>query len=150
MLAVFHFIWYSIISLFGAGSRRQQPKLQCPDIVSPVFLGLPHWDETFWLQDNPGCIGLPVPVNCFGSSTGQHELITLTMEHGPLQLNGQILPWNHGEVVLEMGVKDLPDEGLGQIFSKDPHNTFGSARSVQLSTPPANPTYPQDPSVQDI
>ncbi|KAI3363732.1 hypothetical protein L3Q82_001348 [Scortum barcoo] len=32
----------------------------------------------------------------------------------------------------EVGVEDLLDRGLSQTFSKDPHNMFGSTRSVQL------------------
>ncbi|KAI3355019.1 hypothetical protein L3Q82_004565 [Scortum barcoo] len=40
-------------------------------------------------------------------------------------------------------LKTFPDRGFGQTFPTDPHNTFGSARSVQLPPLPAEPTHHQ-------
>lgn len=37
------------------------------------------------------------------------------------------------ESLPEVGVEDLSEGGLSQMFPTDPHNAFGSARSVQLS-----------------
>lgn len=79
---------------------------------------------------------------------------------GPLLLTAPSFPLNLRE---EVGVESgrLPDWGLRQMFPKDPHETFGSARSIQLSPLSADPTPNQVviywqlshslyPSVQDI
>ena len=43
----------------------------------------------------------------------------------------------------EVGVEDPPDRGFRQTFPADPHDAFGSARSVQLPPLPADPTHHQ-------
>ena len=53
-------------------------------------------------------------------------------EHGPFGLNVPSLPQDLVKALLEVRVEDLPDRGFCQMFPADPHNTFGSAKSVQL------------------
>ncbi|XP_061573762.1 uncharacterized protein LOC133440508 [Cololabis saira] len=153
-----------------------------------VFLhGLPELlpDPSFCLQDCPsrGSLGLPVPIYCVRSPTGQHSPVGLLLqsdgilyfrcpppgsriaattgtgdlasaassrrvdnggrEHGPLGLNVPRLPRDPREALPEVGVEDVPDRGLIQTFPTDPHNPFGSARSVQPLPPPAHPTHHQ-------
>ncbi|KAI3352149.1 hypothetical protein L3Q82_020960 [Scortum barcoo] len=74
------------------------------------------------------------------ATTGTRDLASTTSscracdnggrEHGPLGLNVSQPPSESVRSFFpEVGVEDLPDRGLGQMFpTTDPHNTFGSAR----------------------
>ncbi|KAI3358012.1 hypothetical protein L3Q82_003034 [Scortum barcoo] len=53
-------------------------------------------------------------------------------------LNVPSLPRNLGEVLLEVGVEDLPDGGLGQTFLTDPHNTFEVCQGVPVPCAPVD------------
>ena len=64
-------------------------------------------------------------------------------EHGPFRPTVPSLPLDLVKALQEVGVEDLPDRGFHQMFPADPHNTFGSAKSVQRPPLPANPTHHQ-------
>ena len=64
-------------------------------------------------------------------------------EHGPFGLNVPRLPQDLFKALPEVGVEELPDRGFCRTFPADPHNTFGSAKSVQLPPLPADPTHHQ-------
>ncbi|KAK0146621.1 hypothetical protein N1851_014076 [Merluccius polli] len=64
-------------------------------------------------------------------------------EHGPLGLNVPRLPQYMVKALPEVGVEALSDRGLCQTFPTDPHNMFGSARSVRHPPPPSQPTHHQ-------
>lgn len=64
------------------------------------------------------------------------------IEHGPLRFSVPRLPQNLGEGFPVVVLEDLPDRGLGQMFSTDHRGMFGSVRSVQLPMP-ANLTHYQ-------
>lgn len=55
------------------------------------------------------------------------------IEHGPLWFSVLRLPRNLGEVFSVVGLEDLPDRGLGQMFPTDHRGMFGSFRSVRRS-----------------
>ena len=60
-------------------------------------------------------------------------------ENGPFGLNVPSLPLDLVKALPEVGV----DRGFLQMFPADPHDTFGSAKSVHLPLLPADPTHHQ-------
>ncbi|KAK3521573.1 hypothetical protein QTP70_013505 [Hemibagrus guttatus] len=104
----------------------------------------------------PGSIGLLLqfdgipyfqcPPLCSGieTATGTRDLTATALdgcinngggEHGPLRLNVPKLPQDLIETLPEVGVEDPPDRGISKMFPTDPHNTFGSAKSVRHPPP---------------
>ncbi|KAI3372141.1 hypothetical protein L3Q82_006992 [Scortum barcoo] len=106
--------------------------------MASLTSGVHHW---VW-----GC-HQQAPETFLASTTSNHACDSRThggREHGPLL--DSMSPASLGiceKFFPEVGVEDLPDRGLGQTFPTDPHNTFGSARSVQLPPLPADPTHHQ-------
>ncbi|XP_078800178.1 uncharacterized protein LOC144990530 [Oryzias latipes] len=117
----------------------------------------------FWSPaSQPGMVGLfgqldgipyfrcPPPGSGVTAATGTRDLATTAPsssrdngsgKHGPLGLNVPKLPRYPFEVLPDVGVKDFPNGGLSQTFPEDPHSMFGSSKSFQPPSPPANSTH---------
>ncbi|XP_058263675.1 uncharacterized protein LOC131364515 [Hemibagrus wyckioides] len=97
------------------------PYFQCPPLGSGIAATTGTRDLT-----------ATAPGSCINNRGG---------EHGPLRLNVPNLPRNLVETLPEVGVEDLPNRGFSQTFPTDPHNTFGSAKSVRHPPLQADPTH---------
>ncbi|MEQ2235630.1 hypothetical protein ILYODFUR_004248 [Ilyodon furcidens] len=64
-------------------------------------------------------------------------------EHGPLGLYVFNAPLNLVKALPQVGVESIPGPGLRQMFPAEPHYTLERAKSVWLSSLPADPTHHQ-------
>ncbi|KAK3533720.1 hypothetical protein QTP70_024318, partial [Hemibagrus guttatus] len=110
--------------------------LQSP-ASQPGLIGLLQLDSIPYFQCPPLCSGI-------AATTGTRDLTATAPdgcvnngggEHGPLRLNVPNLPRDLVKTLPEVGVEDPLNRGISKTFPTDPHNTFGSAKSVRHPPP---------------
>ncbi|KAK3571270.1 hypothetical protein QTP86_005911 [Hemibagrus guttatus] len=121
----------SITVWFAAATARDKAKLQRVIHSAEKLDGIPYF------QCPPLCSGIAAANSTRDlTATAPNGYINNGGgEHGPLRLNVPYLPWDLVETLPEVGVEDPPNRGISNTFPADPHNTFGSAKSVWHPSP---------------
>ncbi|XP_039507801.1 uncharacterized protein LOC120463076 [Pimephales promelas] len=122
------------VSCFGSPSSQPGPIGFLLQLEGILYFRCPPLGSGIAASTGTGDLTATAPSSRFDNRGG---------EHGPLGLNISSLPRDPGEAPPEVGVEDLSDKRLCQMFAADPYSMSGSAESVQLPLPPSDPTHHQ-------